>query len=91
MFYYVLKITLLIHLHQDSSTGLKRVYVSVYALKKLSVRQVQGNSYKKLKNTRAISVNQKQRMKNLFDFRFLKFLVTQNHNWAFNFRVFNSG
>ena len=49
MFYYVLKITLLIHLHQDSSTGLKRVYVSVYALKKLSVRQVQGNSYKKLK------------------------------------------
>ena len=36
------------------------------------------------KNTRAIKVHQKKRMKSLFDFRFFKTLVTQNHNPTFN-------
>ena len=31
----------------------------------------------------ALRVRQTQRMKNLFDFRFFKTLVTQNHNSAF--------
>ena len=36
----------------------------------LGVRHAQGINYKNKKNTRTIRVNQKQRMKNPFDFRF---------------------
>ena len=49
------------------------MHVSMYALKNLDVRYVQGKKYEMLKkNTRALRVYQKQRMKNLFDFTFFE-------------------
>ena len=58
------------HILQGLTIDLKRVYVSAYVFKNLGVRHIQGKNYKSLKNTRALRVHQKQRMKNLFDFRF---------------------
>ena len=36
-------------INQGSTIDLKRVYVSVYTLKKLAIHHVQGKNYKKLK------------------------------------------
>ena len=77
---------------QSSTTSLKRVCHSTYALKNLGINYVQGKNYRKLKNTRAIRVHQKQRMKNLpfwilvlyRIYSFAKTLLTQNLSWAFN-------
>ena len=51
---------------------LKRVYISMYMLKKNVYIMYKVKTTKSLKNTRAIRVHEKRKLKNFFDFRFLK-------------------
>ena len=55
---------------QGLTIDLKRVYVSVYMLKKLGVCHIQGKNYKNLKKHMGYKSKKKQRMKTLFDFTF---------------------